>query len=241
MPIGTFAPIREKASYNTIKLKKGGEVFEIVLKDADKALELRHGKPVDIREIVEIPKIFVDANKGETQSTAKIQQWLGTADINEATRIIVMKGELSFTQEQRKKIFDIKKKKIIDFIHMNASDPKTGLPHPVQRIELAMEQAKVQIDPYQPAEAQVENIIKQLRVILPINMEKFKIRVLIPAKYSSSAYSAIKNKFTLQNEDWKNDGAVEFVIEGPAGIKPDVFNLINKLTIGEAVIEELKK
>lgn len=241
MPIGTFSPNKEKTSYNTIRLKKGGENFEIVLKDPDKALEFRQGKPIDVRDVLEIPKIFVDANKGEVQSAAKMTQWLGTSDLNEAVKIIIKTGELAFTQEQRKKMFEVKKKKIVDYIHMNASDPKTGLPHPIQRIELAMEQAKVHIDPYQPAEAQIETIIKQLRAIIPISMEKFKIRVLIPAKYSSTAYSPIKHKFTLQNEDWKNDGSVEFVIEGPAGIKPDIFSLINKLTAGEAVIEELKK
>ena len=241
MPIGTFSPNKVKTHCNIIRLKKGGENFEVVLKDPDKALELRAGKPVEIRDILETPKIFVDANTGEAQTTAKLTQWLGTADIHEAVRIIVQKGDLAFTQEQRQKMFEAKKKKIVEFIHMNASDPKTGLPHPIQRIEFAMEQAKVHIDPYQTAEAQLEPIIKQLRAILPISLEKFKIQVLIPAKYSSTAYSPIKHKFDLQREVWKDDGSVEFVMEGPAGIKPDVFNLINKLTAGEAVIEELKK
>ncbi|MFH0868783.1 MAG: ribosome assembly factor SBDS [archaeon] len=241
MPIGTFSPNKEKTHYNIIRLKKGGESFEIVLKDADKALEFRHGKLVDMRDILETPKIFVDANTGEAQGAAKLTQWLGTTDIHEAAKIIVLKGELAFTQEQRKKMFEAKKKKIIEYIHMNASDPKTGMPHPITRIEMAMEQARVQIDPYQPAEAQIEPIIKQLRAILPISFEKFRIRVTIPAKYSSTAYSPIKHKFALENERWKDDGAVEFVIEGPAGVKPDVFTLINKLTTGEATIEDLKK
>ena len=31
-------------------------------------------------------------------------------------------------------------------IHRNAVDPKTGLPHPPQRIESAMEEAKIHVD-----------------------------------------------------------------------------------------------
>jgi|SRR3989344_3241618 len=241
MTIGTYAPTKEKVSFNLAKIKKGGENFEIIIKDTDKALEFRQGKQIDLRDILETPKVFSDVQKGEIASSAKMLQWLGTSDSSEVAKIILTKGELALTQEQRKKMFEVKRKKIIEYVHMNASDPKTGLPHPIQRIELAMEQVKVQIDPYQPAEAQIEPIIKQLRAILPISMEKFKIRVLIPAKYSSSAYSTIKSKFVLQNEDWKNDGSVEFVINGPAGIKPDAFNLINKLTSGEAEIEDVKK
>ena len=240
MPIRAYTPNKERISFNLAKMKKGGENFEVVLKDPDKALELRQGKAVDIRDILEMPKVFSDVQKGEIAAPSKMIQWLGTSDPYEAAKVIITKGELALTQEHRKKLFEAKKKKIIEYVHMNASDPKTGLPHPVQRIELAMEQAKVQIDPYQPAEAQIEPIIKQLRFILPISMEKFKIRVLIPATYSGTAYSAVKNKFTLHNEDWKNDGSVEFTIEGPAGIKPDALNLINKLTSGEATITEAK-
>jgi ribosome maturation protein SDO1 len=240
MPIGTFAPTKEKVSFNLAKMKKGGENFEVVLKDPDKALELRQGKAVEIRDILEAPKVFSDVQKGEIAAPSKMTQWLGTSDPFEAAKIIITKGELALTQEQRKKMFEIKKKKIVEYIHMNASDPKTGLPHPVQRIELAMEQTKVQIDPYQAAEAQIEPIIKQLRAILPISMEKFKLKVLLPAKYSGTAYSAVKNKFAMHQEDWKNDGSVEFVIEGPAGVKPDILNLINKLTSGEATITDVK-
>jgi len=240
MPAGTYAPNKEKISFNIAHIKKGGENFEIVLKDPDKAMEIRHGKPIDVREVLEIPKIFVDVNKGEVQSAAKMKQWLGTEDPYEAAKIILIKGELALTQEQRKKMFEVKKKKIIEYIHMNASDPKTGLPHPVQRIELAMEQVKVQIDPYQPAEMQIEKIIQQLRPILPISFEKAKIKVKIPAQYSASAYSTIKHKFALQSENWLDDGAVEFTVEIPAGVKADFYSLVNKLTSGEAVIEEQK-
>lgn len=123
---------------------------------------------------------------------------------------------------------------------MNAADPKTGLPHPLQRLELAMEQAKVQIDPYTPAEAQVDKIISELRPILPLKFEKVRIRITIPAKYAGSAYATLKKKYELKGEQWLNDGSVQFEMQTPAGLKLDIFNIINKLTSGEAQIEELK-
>lgn len=232
--------VKEKISINTARLKKGGENFEIIIKNPDKALEFKRGLDVDIRDIIEIDRIFKDAKKGEKQSAELMKHWLGTDDPVEAAKIILLKGELNLTAEQRKKMFEAKKKKLIDYIHMNAFDPKTGLPHPIQRIELAMEQAKVQIDAYTPIEAQLDKIISQLRAVIPLSFEKMKIKVTIPAKYAGAGYGNLKSKYNLKNEEWLNDGSVRFEIEAPAGLKPDILNLINKLTNGEAIIEDLK-
>ena len=232
--------VKERISINIARLKKGGENFEIVIRDPDKALEFRQGKEVDMRDILEIDRIFKDAKKGEAQSESAMRQWLGTDDPIEAAKIILRKGDLHLTAEQRKRMFEAKKKKLIDYIHINAADPKTGLPHPVQRIELAMQQAKVQIDPYTPIEAQMQKIIEQLQPVLPLSFEKAKLKITIPAKYAGPAYGHLKSKYELKNEEWKNDGSVCFEIEVPAGLKSDIFSVVNKLTNGEAVIEEIK-
>lgn len=240
MPNGTLIPERERISHNLARLKKGGEVFEIVLRDPDAALEFKQGKNIEMRDILETPKIFSDAKKGELQSDTNCKKWLGVSDPNEAAKVILQKGELALTQEQRKRFFEVRKKKIVEHIHMNASDPKTKLPHPKQRIELAMEQAKIQIDPYQLVETQIEKIIDQLRPILPLSFEQMKIKVTIPAQYSGSAYAAVKSRFKLEFEEWLNDGSVKFELKAPAGMRPEIFDIINKLTKGEAIIEEAK-
>jgi ribosome maturation protein SDO1 len=237
---GQFLFNRERISLNIARLKKGGENFEIVLKDPDKALEFRQGKEIDPREFLETFDVWKDAKKGEKQSSAKMVQWLGTEDPIEAAKIILRKGEFSLTEEQRKRFYEAKRKKIIEYIHQNAADPRTGAPHPIQRIELALEQAKVHIDAYQPAEAQIESVIKQLQPVLPLSFEKARFTVTLPARHAGSAYSAIKKKYALLDEEWQNDGSVKFKMECPAGLKTEIWNFINKLTSGEAVIEEKK-
>ncbi len=233
--------VKEKVAFNIARMKKGGEDFEIVLKDPDKALEFRQGKEIDPRDFLENLEVWVDAKKGERQSAGKIKLWLGVDNPIDAAKIILRKGELALTEEQRKKMFEVKKTKIIQYIHQNSSDPRTGAPHPVQRIELAMEQVKVHIDAYQPAEAQIEPIIKQLRVALPLSFEKSKFTVQLPVQYAGAAYSTLKKKYALQNEEWQNDGSVKFKMECPAGLKTEIWAVINKLTAGEATIEEEKK
>jgi ribosome maturation protein SDO1 len=236
----TFVPNKEKISFNIAHMTKGGERFEVVLKDPDKALEFRQGKEMDPKDFLESFEVWADAKKGEKSSATRMKQWLGTEDPIEAAKVIVRKGELHLTEEQRKRMFDVKRAKVIQYIHQNASDPRTGAPHPVQRIELAMDQARVQVDAYQSAESQIENIIKQLRPIMPLSFEKARFTVQLPVQYASSAFSTLKKKYTLQDEEWQNDGSVKFKVECPAGMKTEIWALINKMTAGSATIEEKK-
>ena len=231
---------REKLSMNIARIKKGGVTFEIVIRNPDLALDFRNGKDEDLRDILETPKIFNDAKKGELAAPSDMTKWLGTSEEKEVAKIILKKGDLALTQEQRKKMFDAKKLKIIDYIQTNASDSKTGLPHPRQRIENALEQAKVQIDGNKSVEEQLDKIIESLRVVLPISLEKVKLKIIIPARYSGSAYSALKGKYKFISEKWNNDGSVEVTIQIPAGLKIDFFNLANGLTSGEVIINEEK-
>jgi len=233
--------IKEKISLNIARMTKGGETFEIVIKDADKALEFRQGKEIDPKEWLEVFEVWSDAKKGEKQSAGKMKQWLGTDDPVEAAKIILRKGEFHPTEEQRKRMSDAKRKKIMEYIHANAADPRTGAPHPLQRLELAFEQAKVHIDAYQSVEQQIEPILKQLRPIMPLSFEKATFTVVLPAQHSGTAYSALKKKYNLMSEEWQNDGSVKFKMECPAGLKTEIWALINKLTAGQAQIEEVKK
>jgi ribosome maturation protein Sdo1 len=55
---------------------------------------------------------------------------------------IVDEGEVQLTVEQRRELVEKKRAAIIAFISQQAVDPKTKMPHPPQRIELALEQIK---------------------------------------------------------------------------------------------------
>ena len=56
-------------------------------------------------------------------------------------------------------------------IHRNGAEPTTHLPHPVTRIELALEEAKFHVDEYLSVQKQVQEVLKKLKVILPIKFE----------------------------------------------------------------------
>ncbi len=221
----------EKVSFNLAKIKKGGLIFEIAV-DADFAIEMKNGKNVDIKDVVKSDKIFSDVKKGLIAPTTKMQELFGTSDFLQVAETLIKEGEIQLTAEYRQKLTEEKRKKIINMITTNGIDPKTKLPHPPQRIENAMEEARVRIDEFKTADEQLEKILKQLKPILPISFEKKKIEVKIPAEHAGKAVNALMQFGKPQNESWNNDGSYSCVIEMAAGLEADFYDKMNGLTHG---------
>jgi ribosome maturation protein SDO1 len=221
----------ERVSFNLAKMKKGGLNFELAV-DADLAIDIRSGKDVDIRDVVRSDKIFADVKKGLVAPENKMQELFGTTDFLQVAETIIKEGEIQLTAEYRQKIMDAKRKKIINMIATNGIDPKTKLPHPPQRIENAMEEARVRVDEFKSAEEQVEKIVKQLKPVMPISFEKKKIEVKIPAEHAGKAVNAIMQFAKPQQESWNNDGSYTCIVEMPAGLEADFYDRMNSLTHG---------
>jgi ribosome maturation protein SDO1 len=223
---------------NTARLKKGSEVFEIVI-DPEKAIAARHGR-ADIREAVRVPKIFSDAKKGMLASEQRMQALFGTADPYEVAKKILVDGDIQVTAEYRAQLREQKQRQIIEFIRRNGVDPRTHAPHPAARIESAMAGAKVRVDEFKPAEQQVQAVIKALRPILPIKFETKDIELTIPAQWASRAYSALKQFGRMLREEWQNDGSWKGVLEIPGGMEQELYDKLNALTHGELVAKVIK-
>ncbi|MBT3941051.1 ribosome assembly factor SBDS [Candidatus Woesearchaeota archaeon] len=231
---------KEKLHLNIARLKKGGETFEVILDDIDKAIDLKAGKNIEVSDVMNGDLIFKNAHSAEKTTEGSMKQWLGTEDHRKAAEIIIKNGEIQLTAEQRKKILEQKTQQVLNYIHRNAAEPKTKLPLPMQRIELAMKQAGVHVDPTDRVEYQMEKIIEKLRPVLPMSFEHLKLRVVIPSAHAGRAYSAIKNKYKASGDLWRTDGSVQIELEVVAGERNDLYSLLNKLTNGEVSIEELK-
>lgn len=221
------------------RLKKGEEHFEVLV-DPYAAADLIDGKEVNILQNLAIDAIFKDSKKGTHASEESLQKNFGTNDISEITKQIITKGDIQLTTEQRNKMQKNKRNRIIETIVKNAMDPKTKAPHPRQRIELAIEQAGVHIDPFKPVNEQVKLIIELLRPIIPISMENIKISIKIPAEHIGKAYGTIRNFGSLEREDWQSDGSWIGIIRIPAGMQNDFYDRINDVTKGNVSTKILK-
>lgn len=214
------------------RIKKGNEKFEILVNDCEKALKFKEGK-IPLDSLLVTKDIFKDVKKGLHASETEMKKLFGTTDNNEVARKILIEGEVLLTTEYRNKLVEDKKKQIINIINKNAVDPKTNRPHPPQRIELAMHEAKVNIDFNKSAEQQIQEIVKKLSEILPIKYEIRKIEVKIPSRFAGKCFSTLKLRTKILSDEWLNDGSLFVVIEVPAGMQSDLFDELNKMTQGD--------
>ncbi len=214
------------------KYSVAGEEFEIIV-DSDIAYEFITGKRSDPLSALEIDEIFKDANKGERQSKEKIEKAFNTTDLAKIVSTILKNGNVPITTEQRNKLLEEKRKQIIAIISRNSIDPRTNAPLPMQRVENAMEQAKVSIDLFKSASDQVDQIVKKISMIIPIKFAVAKVEVTIPANYANRVYNLLK-QYGLKSEKWLNDGSLSAVVEFPAGLQSEFYDKLNSLTQGNA-------
>jgi ribosome maturation protein SDO1 len=221
------------------RLHKGADRFEILV-DPHEAEHIIEGKTDNILSALAIDAVFSDSKKGTHAPVESLQKHFNTTDVTTIAKEIIQKGEIQLTTEQRHEMQELKKKRIVDLIVRNAMDPKTKMPHPRTRIELAMEEAKVHIDPFKSVNQQMKTIIEMLRPILPISMDQARISVKIPPEYVGKAYGAVRSFGTLEREEWQSDGSWIGIVKLPAGMQTDFYDRLNTLTKGNVETRILK-
>ncbi len=218
--------------------EKNGKRFEVYV-DAEKTYAYLEKRKKDLNNILVAEEIYSDARKGERAKTSDMEEVFGTTDIYKILEKILNEGEVQLTTEQRRKKTEEKRKQIVAIIAKEAIDPRTKAPHPLPRIEAAMQQAKIHIDPFKDPRAQIEEVVKALRPILPMKFEKIKLAIKIPAQHAYKCYPVLKS-FGVKQEEWTSSGDLMAVIELFAGMKGEFYDKIGKASNGEALIKEIQ-
>ena len=221
------------------RLKAHGKTFEVFV-DPDGALAFKKGEPIKIENILAVDDVFSDAKNGDRPAEQDVINAFGTTEVPKIAEKIILEGELQLTTEQRRKIQEDKKRQVITFIAQNSINPQTKAPHPPARIEAAMEEAGVHIDPMKSLDEMVEMTMKALRPLIPIRFEVIKVAIKLPAEYAAKSYGAVAKFGNLTKQEWQNDGSWIGVIEIPAGMQDDLYNLLNSHTKGSAETKLLK-
>ncbi len=221
------------------RLKTHGKTFEVFV-DPDGALAFKRGDQVKIENVLAVEDVFSDAKNGDRPAEQDVLNAFGTTDAVEIAKKIILEGELQLTTEQRKKIQEDKRKQVVAFIARNAINPQTKSPHPPARIEAAMDEAKVHIDPTKSVDEIVNITMKAIRPLIPIRFEEVKIAVKIPPEHAAKVYGSVMKFGNLVKQEWQNDGSWIGVISIPAGMQDELFSLLNGLTKGSAETKFLK-
>ena len=185
-----------------------GEHFEILV-DPDLAAEFRNpdGQDVAIEDLLAVEEIFKDSKKGDKASEEAMLKIFETTDPIGVSKVILEKGHVQLTAEQKRQMQEDKRRLVINKISREAINPQSGLPHPAQRIENAVNEAKVKFDPFVSVDQQVQTALKAIKPLIPIRFEKVKVAVRLPGSSAGGAYSAIHHFGEILNEEWQQDGS----------------------------------
>ena len=224
---------------SVVRYTFANEKFELLVKP-DPAFDYKLGKISEISKILVSDEIYTDSSKGNRATNEKLTQVFKTQDSMEIAKIIMKKGELNLTTEQRKKMAAEKKKQIVTFISKTYVDPKTHLPHPPLRIEQAMTDGRVSIDPFKNADDQINDIVEKLRSIIPLKTENLVLEISVPAQFVAQSYTVLKSTGTLKKEDWQPNGSLKAILEIPAAARPNVIDRLGAITKGTAFVEVIQ-
>jgi ribosome maturation protein SDO1 len=222
--------------FTVARLILDGEKFEVLVKP-DPALEYKMGKRSDISSALVSDEIYSDANKGSRASSEKMKKHFKTTDSVDIAKQILAKGELNLTTDQRRKMVEEKKRQIVQFINRSFVDPKTHLPHPIVRIEAAIEEVRVPIDPFRKVDDQAKAIVDAVRKILPLKSETLKLTITVPPQFAAQSYSVLKSTGDLLSEEWLADGSLRAMVDINASLRGQFLDRLGSVTKGSAQVK----
>ena len=208
-----------------------GEHFEILV-HPDPALDFKLGRKVEVSQVVAVDEVYSDANKGLRIPSEKLTKAFKSNNFLEIAEVILRKGDLNLTTDQRRRMTEEKRKQIISSIARNFVDPRTGLPHPPLRVEQAMAEVRLTIEPFKDVIEQMKSVVDALRGILPLKSERIKLQVKVPSQFASQSFGALKGAGDILKEDWGADGGLTVMIEIPAGAHATLLDRLGSLSKG---------
>jgi ribosome maturation protein SDO1 len=227
------------------RMKRGEHHYEVLV-DPDGAEKLtdkwREGKetaPEELRSILATDLVFTHWSDGKKASDEELTKAFGTTDLLAIAKEILVEGEVQLTAEQRKRMAEAKHKRIVEVILRNGWNPQTKTPHPRDRIERALEEAKFRSDPQKGIDEQVQAAMKLLRPLIPIAFEEVKVAIRIPAEHTGHAYGPVRGLGEIKQEEWQKDGSLIIVLQIPAGMQAEVYERLNKITHGQVTTKLL--
>jgi len=215
------------------KYETGGNRFEILI-DPKSAQEYKEGDDIDWEDAIAADGIWADSAKGDRAPENLVNDAFEATDLIEIYKTILTEGNIQLTSQQRNEMVDQKRKQIIAHVVANAMNPQTGGPHPPQRIENAIDEARFSIDPMEAIERQVEKLIKSIKPLIPISFEKIRVAVKIQAIHVGKCYGQISSLANIQSEEYQKDGSWIGMLEMSAASFVKLEDVLGSLTKGTA-------
>ena len=161
------------------RLESHGRKIQLLV-DPDEAVRFRQGEQTDIEAVVAALHVFENASHGKRASDEALTKVFHTTEFPVIAKKIIEKGEIHLTADQKRQMTADKRKQVVTFISRNSINPQTGTTSPPQRIEMAMDEARVNIDPFRHLDELVKDTVKALRPLIPIRFEEYELPLKFP-------------------------------------------------------------
>ena len=218
------------------RLEKGGSRYEILV-DPELVDEWKKDHAsVSLDDLLATDEIWNDARSGDRPTTDALESVFGSTDLLICVEKILIEGNIQLTTVQRKNLIAEKRIKIIHQIATTATDPRTKLPHPKTRIELALDEIKFSIDPFLSLERQVQDAIKQLKPVIPLAFITVRLAFKVPGSDYGGVHRLLRE--SIKKEEWLSDGSWVCVVEAPGGMKNELISQVAQRS-SEVSVKEL--
>lgn len=194
-------------AFQLVRLKKGKHNFEVMVKPGT-VMPYRKAE-IAFDNVIVLEEIFKNQAKAEKASSADLVAGFETDNVRQCIEAILQKGDVQLTAAERKAKVDKKRCKIVNYIHKYYVNPQTKLPHPVVRIENALEEMRYRVDGDIPTERQIQEVLKRLCEFIPVTKMEIIGVLSVPHKHMGVVPSFFrKYNITTSSERWDGEGCV---------------------------------
>ncbi|OHT09975.1 hypothetical protein TRFO_20963 [Tritrichomonas foetus] len=221
-----------QAQFQIVKLQKNNVKIEVIAKPGF-VTKFREGK-CSLNDAVVDDRIYSNSSKGEVAPEADIKSFGCCA--HELLELVMKTGQYQLTAQEKRDLVEKRRLEVVNFIHENFIDSTSGKPHPVTRIENAIAQIKINIDPAQDAEHIARAMIPKLQTIIRLQESTIEGTVVVPNSKLGQVIGICYNLGTVTREEYGQEKAYIEMKISPGKYDPLV-DQISKMSNGEAVFQ----
>jgi len=159
-----------------VRIKRGGKRFEIAAYP-NMVQPWRDKVERDIGEVLQSDRVFTNVSHGKFAKKQDLIKCFSTEEEEEICKLILEKGEIQISAEERKVALERLFKEIAAIVAQKCINTETKLPLTVSYVERAMKEMNFNINATRPAKQQALVVISAMQVNLPIQRARMRVKL----------------------------------------------------------------
>ena len=217
-----------------VRYKKAKEMFQVLV-DFERLEDFKkRPEEINVYDVLSDTKIFKDQKRGELASQNTLNEIFNNLSEEEILKEILIKGECQIPTSYLNKKREEKKRQVISYICENAINPASKMKYTPTMLESEVNKIKYNFNPNTGFEKQAEEMIKLLKKIIPISVDKVLMKIEVPAQYAGAFYGPFRQFGKIEKEYYDNSGNLRIHLEITQSQTDKVINYIKQKSNNEA-------